>query len=164
MLDTNVYLHHPQKLEEIDLAPALGTRHDPICLLVPMIVVDELDKLKQHSKVHNRWRATYTTAVLDRVVCMPDGGGMLRPGDFTRLISDGVARGEVRVQIIFDPPGHVRHDIPDEEIIDRALSAELLAGRPVTMVTYDTGMAMRAKAAGLQVVKLEHQLGDEPKQ
>ncbi|MEH0986253.1 hypothetical protein [Micromonospora sp. CPCC 205556] len=58
----------------------------------------------------------------------------------------------------------MRHDIPDEEIIDRALSTELLAGRPVTVVTYDTGMAMRAKAAGLQVVKLEHKLGDEPKQ
>ncbi|MDO3700296.1 PIN domain-containing protein [Micromonospora sp. C28SCA-DRY-2] len=55
VLDSNVHLHHPQKLEELDLAPALGTRYDPIHILVPMIVVDEL-ALKQHSKAHNRSR------------------------------------------------------------------------------------------------------------
>ncbi|MFC4018961.1 PIN domain-containing protein [Micromonospora sp. GCM10011542] len=163
VLDSNVYLHHPQKLEEVDLAPALGTRHNPIHILVPMVVVDELDALKQHSKAHNRWRAGYTTAVLDSHVYMPDGFGVLRPEDFSRLVSDGVAHGRVTIQIMFDPPGHVRLPINDDEIIDRALSVEPLAGRQVTMVTYDTGMAMRAKAAGLEVVKLEQDLGEEPK-
>ncbi|MEU4778295.1 PIN domain-containing protein [Micromonospora sp. NPDC023633] len=163
VLDTNVYLHHPQKLEEMDLAPVLGTRYDPIRIIVPMIVVDELDGLKQHSKTRNRWRAAYTTAVLDRVVSMPAGTGILRHSDFTRLVSEGFARGEVSVQVLLDPPGHVRLPIADEEIIDRALAVELLASRPVCLVTYDTGMAMRAKAAGLQVVKLEQELGDEPK-
>ncbi|MEV6369778.1 PIN domain-containing protein [Micromonospora musae] len=163
VLDSNVYLHHPQKLEEMDLAPDLGTRHDPIHILVPMAVVDELDALKQHSKAHSRWRAGYTTAVLDSHINMPDGTGLLRPEDFSRLVSDGVAHGRVTIQIMLDPPGHVRLPINDDEIIDRVLAVEPLAGRQVTMVTYDTGMAMRARAAGLEVVKLKQQLGEEPK-
>ncbi|MFI0797022.1 PIN domain-containing protein [Micromonospora rubida] len=155
VLDSNVYLHHPQRLEEMDLSEALGTRMDRIHILVPMVVVDELDALKQHSKAHSRWRAGYTTAVLDRHVLLPDGFGALRSED-----SSG---RRVTFQIMLDSPGHVRLPINDDEIVDRVLSVEPLAGRQVTMVTYDVGMRRRAKAAGLEVVKLEQDLGEEPK-
>ncbi|MCW3819508.1 hypothetical protein ONA91_34220 [Micromonospora sp. DR5-3] len=39
--------------------------------------------------------------------------------------------------------------------MDHAVSLEPLAGWPVRLVTFDTGMAMRARAAGLRVHKLE---------
>jgi hypothetical protein len=42
----------------------------------------------------------------------------------------------------------------DDEIIDRALAIEPLADRKATLLTYDTGQSMRARNAGLQVVKL----------
>ncbi len=41
---------------------------------------------------------------------------------------------------------------PDAEIVDRALAVQTLARRPVTMVTYDISMALRARYAGLKVV------------
>jgi rRNA-processing protein FCF1 len=150
VLDTNVYLHHPNKLEEIDLRPALRLRAEPVHILVPMVVVDELDGLKRQHK--NRWRAGYTTAVFDRVV---QQGGMLRDEDFSTLAEGGIPRGRITLDILFDPPGHVRLPINDDEIVDRAASVEPLTDRKVRLVTYDTGMAMRGRAAGLQVIKLE---------
>jgi hypothetical protein len=42
----------------------------------------------------------------------------------------------------------------DSEIIDRALAVQGLAARPVTLVTHDTNMSMKARVAGLQVLKL----------
>ena len=64
--------------------------------------------------------------------------------------------------MVFDPPGHVRLPINDDEIIDRALTIQPLVGRPVTLLTYDTGQSTRARNAGLRVKKLTKPIGDEP--
>lgn len=66
------------------------------------------------------------------------------------------------LQLLFDPPGQVRLPIKDDEIVDRALAVEPLAGRKITLLTYDTGQSTRARNAGLQVVKLSKKIGEEP--
>ena len=55
------------------------------------------------------------------------------------------------MELVFDSPGHVRLPINDDEIIDRVLAIQPPAGRPVTLLTYDTGQSMRARTAGLPV-------------
>ena len=45
--DTSVYIHHPDKLETIDPGALLGDPHADFVVLVPMVVVDELDRLKE---------------------------------------------------------------------------------------------------------------------
>ena len=62
--------------------------------------------------------------------------------------------GGCTVEIVFDPPGHVRLPINDDELIDRILAIQPLAGRQVTLLTYDTGQSTRARAAGLPAKKL----------
>jgi len=128
-----------------------------------MVVVDELDRLKEIKDRHVRWRAGYTLAVLDRLFqtstapARLHAAGTLPPGPHGRV------RDEVVVELLFDPPGHVRLPINDDEIVDRALAVEPLAGRKVTLLTYDTGQSTRARNAGLQVVKLRKEIGEEPK-
>lgn len=73
----------------------------------------------------------------------------------------GIPRGQVTIELDFDPPGHVRLPITDDEIIDRILAVQPLAGREITLLTYDTGQSTRARNAGLQVRKL-YQREDEP--
>jgi hypothetical protein len=70
--------------------------------------------------------------------------------------------GTVWIELLFEQPGHVRLPNSDDEIIDRALSVEPLADREVTLLTYDTGQPTRARNAGLQVVKLRTEIGEEP--
>jgi hypothetical protein len=159
--DTSVYITHPDKLEEIDFAAVLGARELPIHLIVPVVVIDELDGLKQSKDGRTRGRARYTLAVLDRVSEYNPVAGLLRAEDFSALKTGGIPRGEVTVELLFDPPGHVRLPINDDEIIDRALAIEPLAGRPVTLLTYDTGQSTRARAAGLRVHKLAQPTEDE---
>lgn len=71
-------------------------------------------------------------------------------------------RGQITIELVFDPPGHTRLPINDDEIIDRALAIEALAGGTVTLLTYDTGQSTRARSAGLKVVKLSQNFGEEP--
>jgi PIN domain len=161
--DTTVFCQHPSKLEEMDLAAEVECRGEQIELVVPMAVVDELDSLKQAGKSQTRWRAGYTLGVLDRVAGT-SGVGQLRAAAHSAVESGGIPRGEIWVDLLFDLPGHVRLPIPDDEIVDRALAVQILSGKDVTFLTYDTGQAMRGRRAGLaRVKKLVQPLGDEPK-
>jgi hypothetical protein len=157
VLDTSVYIEHDDKLEKLDIAPKLTAFPDKrLHLLVPMVVIDELDGIKNKGEDFKRWRAAHTLGVLERIFSpgqrMP---GLLRNGE------QGV-RGTIDAEILYDPPGHVRLPINDDEIVDRAVAAGPLAGKPVTLVTFDTGQTFRAREADLPVVKLTKPLGDEP--
>ena len=158
--DSSFYITHSHKLQETDFASLLHLREEPVRVIVPILVVDELDGLKRSSNRHVRWRAGHTLAVLDHLLPNSTEGGVLREEDFSPLSQQtgGMPRGRVTIEILFDPPGHARLPIADDEIVGRALSAQNRRGRPVTLLTYDTGQATRARHAGLQVVKLV----DEP--
>ncbi len=160
--DTTVYINHDQKLEELDFAPLIPVREQPIHVLVPIVVVDELDRLKDNNDKHVRWRAGYTLAVLDRVCGQVSGPARLREADFSTLDYGGIPRGEVTIEIVTDPAHHLRLPINDDEIIARAKSFEPLAGQPVTLLTFDTNQTTRARKAGLAVRKLTKDIGPEP--
>jgi rRNA-processing protein FCF1 len=159
--DSSFYIQHQDKLEDADFGPLLDVWQSPVAVLVPVVVVDELDRLKESKDRHVRWRAGYTLAVLDRVFANSAGSARLRAGDVVPG-PDGVTRSEITIEMVFDPPGHARLPINDDEIVDRALAIEPLAARKVTLLTYDTGQSARARNAGLQVVKLSKEIGDEP--
>ena len=83
VLDTSVYIEHDDKLENLDIAPELAVYPDKrLHLLVPMVVIDELDGIKNKGENFKRWRAAYTLGVLERIFSreqpMP---GLLRNGE-----------------------------------------------------------------------------------
>jgi hypothetical protein len=160
--DTSFYIEHDVKLEDVDFRPVLRISDEPVHVLVPIAVVDELDNLKKSKDRHVSWRAGHTLAVLDRAVGTPPGSGLLRAENFSVLGTGELPSGAVTIEILFDPPGHVRLSISDDEIISRIRAIEPLAGRSITLVTYDTGQSTRGRAAGLQVRKLEKLDPDSP--
>jgi PIN domain len=83
--DTSVYIEHEDKLEDLDLAPMLKIWEDPVHVILPIVIVDELDGLKRSKTNYERWRAGYTLAVLDRVFASSTGPAQLRAEDFPPL-------------------------------------------------------------------------------
>ena len=157
--DTSVYLEHDDKLEHLDFTSLLQARPDKtVRVVVPIIVLDELDGQKRRGETLMRWRAGYTLGVMDRVLANVVGSGVLHPQ------AADYSRGGVVLDVLFDPRGHVRLPINDDEIVDRARAAEALAGIPVTLVTFDTHQSTRARHAGLTVIKLSKPLGEEPQE
>jgi hypothetical protein len=153
--DTSFFIEHEDKLEAANFQSLLGLPGMPVHVLVPIVVVDELDGLKKSKDTDTRWRASYTLAVLDRVLAA--SGGEATVGT---VIPAG-QEGSCTVEILSDPPGHVCLPINDDELIDRILAIQPLAGRQVTLLTYDTGQSTRARAAGLSVKKLT-KMDDKP--
>ncbi|GAA5706191.1 hypothetical protein AQJ43_36980 [Streptomyces avermitilis] len=156
--DSSFYIQHPTKLEETDFCALLEAK--PQCgvrLLAPIVVIDELDQLKEAGKERPRWRAGYTLAVLDRILSAEGRG---------TLASASKGGKKLTVEVVFDPLGHIRLPDVDDEIVDRAVAIQAVAGRPVTLLTYDTGQAMRARTGGLRVKKLrvEPESREEPEE
>jgi len=141
----------------------IPVHEQPIHVLVPIMVVDELDRLKDHSNKHVRWRAGYTLAVLDRVCGLVSGPARLREADLSAPHYGSPPRAEVTIEIVTDSPHHQRLPINDDEIVARAKSYESLAGQPITLLTFDTNQATRAHKANLAVRKLTKDIGPEPK-
>lgn len=151
--DTSFFIQHDKKLEDVDFHDLTQRALPPVRVSIPMVVVDELDRLKQSNQSKVRWRAGYSLAVMDKFITEPPAPGI--------LVLRNSTRGEVSLQIVFDPPGHQRMVINDDEIVDRALACQRFV-EDLTIITYDTGQSQRARAAGLKVKKLTSDLGQEP--
>jgi hypothetical protein len=159
--DTSVFCHHECRIENIDFAAALGLGQHPIRLMVPVLVLDELEGLKQSSRHATRWRAAHTLGKFDEILGA-DGTGVLLPDEKTKSERSQLPSNQVRVEVFFDPAGHRRLPINDDELIARTLAIQAESGKPVTFLTFDTAQSTRAKFAGLNVRKFSQDPGPEP--
>lgn len=138
--DTNVYLHHQQPFDEVDWGVLVNAaEHEPIHLIIPILVVDELDRAKR-GRNETRARARASLRKLAMTFEDPDVSAQFAAG--TSLTT---------AHLLLDSAGHKRLADADSELIDRTFALTAFTGSPATVVTFDTGMALRARAAGLRV-------------
>ena len=83
--DSSFYIEHPKKLEEVDFGPLDTELGDNIHIVIPIVIVDELDGLKRSKDPAVRWRAGYTLAVLDRLFARTTGPARLRAETLSAL-------------------------------------------------------------------------------
>ncbi|MGW3231478.1 PIN domain-containing protein [Kitasatospora sp. NPDC001095] len=146
VFDTSMFIEHPQELEYIDWAALVGAEFGTVHLMVPIVVIDELDRLKESTNKHVRHRARRALKVID---------GLFPKGDRCyRILRKGDGGPGVAAEILFDPPAHTRLPIADDEIVDRALAVSPVVGGRMKLFTYDVGQSSRARHAGLDVEKL----------
>jgi hypothetical protein len=152
MPDTSVYIEHEKKLADLDFAELVADQRFPntrLVVLVPIVVIDELDRLKNRSSDrHVKWRAAHALGFIYEKLKDADHPALIQPREPQQWL------GPVVMELILDPPGHVRLPIDDDEIVDRAQSMGALTESRVTLITFDTGQSLRARNADLRVVKL----------
>jgi len=159
MPDTSVYIEHEKKLADLDFAEMVAEQRFPnsrLVVLVPIVVIDELDRLKDRSSnSHVKWRAGHALGFIYEKLKDARHPVQIQPPDRQNW------RGQVVMELVLDPPGHVRLPIEDDEIVDRAQSIGALAESQVTLITFDTGQSLRGRNADLRVVKLTKPQSEE---
>lgn len=115
----------------------------PIRLIVPLIVIDELDGKRYSGSPKMSRRARGAQIALHRLL-----------GDSGPRRSALPNRNGVTIEVLLDEPGHVRLPRPDDEILDRSRFLEQIAMRSVSIITQDLGMALRATSLGLEVLRI----------
>jgi predicted ribonuclease YlaK len=110
-------------------------------VVVPLRVVQELDA---HKRSPSSTLCTRSSDTLRRLVKVLDG----------TLVGDVVDGVILRVFVdreLYDPHA-------DEEIVNAASRVQTYAGRPVTMLTGDLSMQLRARAIGLESAAMPESL------
>ena len=154
VLDTNVYLKGP-KIEDLRQADLTLDASQPLCLVVPSVVLDELDNLKSSNDKHVRWRAGLSSAVIyNRLRRNATSLGVLRERD-----AEGA---EITIAYLPDPPGHQRLPIADDEIVRRTSALAPLTKDTIGLITHDAGMALRSELADLITIRLVDPVENEP--
>jgi rRNA-processing protein FCF1 len=139
VLDTNALLHYT-RFDQLPW-PARLTR-ESVRLVIPLVVVDELDAKKYARREEFQQRARELLTLIDSYVTTSPPAGYA-------AISAGVT-----VEVLPDEPGHNRTVTADQEILERCEFMQQVTGQPVALITGDSGMRINAQARGIEVFKL----------
>ncbi len=137
VIDTNVLIHRPDAI--------LSFRNNEI--VIPLWVLEELDKLKTYSDERGR-NARHAIRFLDEIVVKGS-------------VKDGVKmeNGSV-LRILSSRPEHIPHDLrfdePDNRILFTALALQQ-EGKQVFFVSKDINARVKAAALGIKAVDYEKQ-------
>jgi len=150
--DTTMFLNGDAPFEDIDWRQVTNSRPS-VRVVVPLAVVDELDRLKRQGNNTTSKLARYSINWLDEHL-------PFAVDQRTRLATEGIYKTTIEV-LVEDTPRR----LPDADlsIIASAQQLGTLAGAPTTLVTRDLGMALRARAITQPVVHLRS-TGAKPKQ
>lgn len=129
ILDTNIYDHY-QPFAQIPWLRLLKAKS--IRLLVPLVVVDELDRQKDNRESKLGRRAAKVIRALRNLPYSNGEVGPLRVGT------------GIELDYLPEPPGHVRRESNDDEVVRQAAYISSIAPKRVVLVTGDLGMQVRA--------------------
>lgn len=151
--DTGVFLNHRTGTGLGDVATinwsALGSvrTFDDVRVVVPILVVDELESLKDKRKDDIGKQAR-------RAVNQLFDWFESRPSSWRVVKSRTAKSGGVTIELLPDERGHVRLPRNDDELVDRTVVLKDLQAAPVHFLSYDSGAVLRAKLAGLQAHRI----------
>ena len=135
VLDTNTMLHY-RPADEILWDEEFGFKRSR--LIVPLVVLDELDQKTYASSKQLAGRAETRLRMLDtHLEKAALGASEIRPG--------------VTIEILADPPNHRRHADVDHEFLDCVELICQSVERAVTVVSGDRGMRVRGLSRGIPV-------------
>lgn len=84
------YIHREHKLEDADFRHLLGIREDPLRLLVPIAVVDELGGLKRSGSTCRAGGPATRSLFWTGLFATSTSAAVLSPADFTALGTGGI--------------------------------------------------------------------------
>lgn len=144
LLDTNVYMHG-KPFRQVAWNELVDEKR--VVLVIPLAVIDELDKWKD--KGSDAARST-----------LKDLDDLLKPG---AALSIQPIRANVRMQVVDEPVAHERLEGVDDELVRQASYFSSLSAERLSIVTRDRGMRVRAEAAGLSIQMLPQYLERSPR-
>lgn len=152
--DTNWWVEVDDNLNTLDWhnvlrsnpGPSAPSLCDEVRVIVPLLVIDELDGLT-HRHGALRDKVANVTKYLYHLL-----GN--HPGYLHELRAEADGRGEVNIQLLLEPLSHGRLTNSDDELVNQVITLREFIGHPdrqTYFVTHDAGAAFRASNAGLMV-------------
>lgn len=145
VVDTNMFLEPGRPIQEVDWLVVTDSRPG-VRLVVPLIVVHELDRLKRQGNNTTARLARDAIRWLAKIAPFQTTGQ-------SELLSGDQLRGVTIEIAIHDGPR--RLDDPDGFIIDFTRRLKIVSNMFTKMATRDLGMQLSARAKGVDALLLE---------
>jgi hypothetical protein len=133
--DTSAFIEGLGLLEADWHSIAGASADELVRLILPILVIEELDDNKRHRNPRVMERARETLKSLWSLPAHPNGGKIVKSG--------------IGVELLMDDPWHERRPVNDVEIVDRATYIKDLTGNPVTLAAADYAILFRASESRL---------------
>jgi predicted ribonuclease YlaK len=140
-----VLLHH-ELADSVNWLEVVG--QPSVRVVIPLRVIEELDAKKYTDSARIRAKAQGLMRKL-RALIGPDG--------MPKHLREGTT-----IEVFVEPGPRMRPSDADTEIIGSAHDLQRLSRRPVTIVTADTGMTLRAETEGIPTVAMPERYLREP--
>jgi hypothetical protein len=152
VVDTNIFLEPGRSILDTDWLTLMNSRPG-VRLVVPLIVIHELDRLKR--------QGNSTTARLAREAIRWLATTLPASSTGTSLLLSGEDHRGVTIEVAVQD-GPARPDDADGVIIRFAQQLRLVSGMVTKLVTRDLGMQLRAQLLDVDAVLLETITNGEP--
>lgn len=156
VIDTSVMMNAGPRLAKIKWDDVVNKSARKASLVVPIRVVEELDSLKDRGSADQKGDARHALKWLSDTM----GGRAARvlfPPEVEKSDSEpGAPAGQANIRVLVDDLSRVALVDGDRDIIDRAIQLKPYTER-VILVTMDLAMTFRARALGLDAVRLSHE-------
>lgn len=141
--DTTMFLDKDHPVDSINWAAEIGAKIDAR-LVVPLIVIHELDRLKR--------QGNNTTGTLARTAIRWLSERLPKDVDgYSAVLGDATPATTVEAYVHRGPS---RPDDADGIIIEFCLWLAAISNLPTTLLTRDLGMSLRARSQGIEVVHI----------
>jgi hypothetical protein len=158
--DTGLFLNHAEDEHGRFDIGAIAWRtlaqariFDEVRVVVPIMVIDELELIKDNRSIAEmrRNKARWTVNTLFDWFELERGSW--------HLLRERTAQvGPVAIELLPDERGHQRLPRNDDELVDRAVVLKEIQAAPVRLLSFDTGAVLRANLAGLRGRRLQDQV------
>ncbi|MEV7875552.1 PIN domain-containing protein [Microbacterium sp. NPDC089188] len=155
VIDTSVMMNAGPRVAAIEWDDVVNKITRRASFVVPIRVVEELDSLKDRGSADQKSNARHALKWLNDTL-----RGRAEPVPFPPEIETSDSErdtpaGEAKIRVLVDDLSRVALVDGDRDIIDRALQLKPYTDR-VILVTMDSAMTFRARALGLEAVRLTH--------
>lgn len=150
--DTSFYLHTDEYFTHFKWHEMLSIRTDiEIRVVVPIRVIDELDRMKSSNKSIPVSDANLEPVRTRARLTLKKINNLFEKVDSTPTLNIGVNSSEnTSMKLYMDSLSHVSLEDGDTEILDRSLRLKEKAQKRLIILTRDAGMHLRAKSIGLE--------------
>ncbi len=153
VIDTSVMMNAGPRVAQIDWDDVVNAITREASFVVPIRVVEELDGLKDRGSADQKSNARHALKWLSDTLGRETGRVPFPPGIEKSDSERGTPAGEANIRVLVDDLSRVALVDGDRDIIDRALQLKPYTERSI-LVTMDHAMTFRARALGLDAVRL----------
>jgi hypothetical protein len=159
VVDTSFFMEHQHNIDVANFPAILGSKSGEVGVIIPVTVIEELERLKDRGQAGDRSDAREALRVVERWFPNAENASLIVSQRFFD------EKRNTWFEVLFDDD--LRTTVPeigvvnDQTVVNVAATVGQLSGSPVQLVSHDVPQRLRARRVGIPAPDLADQRRDK---